>query len=93
MSSEVSKTELVALFKQAGSAHHQAYIETNGDDPEWPLWYAQFLENKLPAMINQQMTRSEIVWLLLTLEKQRAAESLTGSWPAYYAEEILRRYA
>jgi hypothetical protein len=36
---ELTKQEQVAqlsvLFSEAGKAHHQAYIETDGEDAEW----------------------------------------------------------
>ena len=35
--------QLEGLFREVGEAHHQAYIETDGADPEWPLWYAEYL--------------------------------------------------
>ena len=34
--------QLENLFHEVGEAHHQAYIETDGADPEWPLWYADY---------------------------------------------------
>src|SRR3954471_10797358 len=39
--------QLEGLFHEVGEAHHQAYIETDGADPEWPLWYADYLRDKL----------------------------------------------
>ena len=35
--------QLKGLLREVGEAHHQAYIETDGADPEWPLWYADYL--------------------------------------------------
>ena len=35
--------QLEELLRETGEAHHQAYIETDGADPEWPLWYADYL--------------------------------------------------
>jgi hypothetical protein len=35
--------QLQELFREVGKTHHQAYIETDGADPEWPLGYANFL--------------------------------------------------
>jgi hypothetical protein len=43
MSDEVTVERLAALFKQTGEAHHEAFLDTDGDDPEWPLWYAKYL--------------------------------------------------
>ncbi len=39
--------QLEGLFHEVGEAHHQAYIETDGADPEWPLWYADYLRERL----------------------------------------------
>jgi hypothetical protein len=30
--------QLEELVHEVGEAHPQAYIETDGADPEWPLW-------------------------------------------------------
>ena len=37
------KKQIAELFQKTGSDHHQAFIETDGEDPEWPLWYAECL--------------------------------------------------
>jgi hypothetical protein len=33
--------ELETLFQEAGKAHHEAFIDTGGEDLEWPAWYAE----------------------------------------------------
>jgi hypothetical protein len=31
-------------LREVGEAHHQAYyFEADGNDPGWPLWYANYL--------------------------------------------------
>ena len=27
-------------LKEVAKAHHQAFVETDGEDPDWPIWYA-----------------------------------------------------
>lgn len=39
---------LADLLVETGHAHHQAFIETNGADLNWALWYADYLADKLP---------------------------------------------
>jgi len=77
------------ILRQAGHDHHQAFIKTDGDDPEWPLWYAEYLEDKLPDYLGRQPTRSEIVYLLLAAVKAHEAEGSSEAWPEYYARFIL----
>jgi hypothetical protein len=81
--------QLTSLLRDAGSTHHKAFIATNGDDPEWPIWYAEFLQPKLNALLSAQWTKSEIVYLLLHAEKQRAAQKPGSSWPEFYAQVFL----
>ena len=80
--------ELAELLRQAGHDHHQAHIETDGDDPEWPLWYAGYLEDKLPDHLGRQPTRSEIVYLLMAAFKAQEADRSSDPWPEYYARFI-----
>lgn len=80
---------LSALLLQTKQAHHRAFIATDGDDPEWPLWYAGYLQPRLQSEFGLVMTQSELVYWLLRAEKQRAAEGTQMPWPDYYAERWL----
>jgi hypothetical protein len=84
--------KLEDLLRKAGSAHHQAFIKTNGEDPEWPLWYADYLLEKLGKLINAKFTKSELVYLLVTAEKERALMAPGSDWPRYYANFFIERY-
>ena len=84
--------ELAAVFRAAGSAHHDAFSQTDGDDPEWPLWYAEYLQEPLGKLFNTGFTRSELVYLLLSAEKDRQAEHSAPAWPEYYARFFRERY-
>src|SRR5437867_6375182 len=39
--------QLAALFREAGAAHHKAFAATDGEDPDWPSWYARYLAPRL----------------------------------------------
>jgi hypothetical protein len=57
--------QLEDLFHEAGEAHHQAYIETDGVDQEWPLWYADYLRERLGELLDASFTKSELVHMLV----------------------------
>lgn len=80
--------QLSDLFRQAGQAHHRAFIHTGGDDPEWPLWYADYLHPKLKGYLAKPLTKSELVCWLVKTEKERAA----GDWPTQYALGLINQY-
>ena len=80
--------ELADLLRQTGHDHHQAYLETNGEDPEWALWYAEYLVDKLPAHVGRTLTRSEIVYLLWAASQAHETNA-SEAWPEFYASFML----
>lgn len=77
--------ELADLLEETGNAHHHAYQATNGFDPEWALWYSDYLAERLPTHLGRDLTRSEIVYLLWAAMKAQADEESSEPWPEYYA--------
>jgi NAD(P)H-hydrate epimerase len=84
--------ELEQLFVETGHAHHQAFIETNGADPDWPIWYADYLKERLSTLLGATFTRSELVYLLVMADKERGLNAPGAKWPRYYAKFFIERY-
>ena len=84
--------DVAALFMETGENHHRAFIKTNGVDPEWPLWYANYLHDQLGKVLNTELTKSEIIYQLLMLEKKRALEAPEANWPEYYATILVDQF-
>ncbi|MEP0132672.1 MAG: hypothetical protein ABJJ25_02440 [Eudoraea sp.] len=82
--------ELAALLEKTGHAHHQAFIESDGVDPEWALWYAKTLEKPLSSLLNMTFTQSRVVYELIRLEE--TADVTNKFWPAVYAEDLVEKY-
>ncbi len=76
---------LSALLLETGKAHHRAYLETDGYDPEWPLWYAAHLQPPLREEFGLEMTQSDLVYWIVGAEKQRLAVRSQVFWPDFYA--------
>lgn len=83
------KEQIGQLFVEAGHAHHEAFIETDGADPEWPMWYANYLQAKLSAALGTELTQSEIVYWVIKLDKDYRAASPDEPWPTWYAQVLL----
>lgn len=86
-------TKLESLFRESGKAHHTAFIETDGEDLEWPSWYAEYLIGQLSGLLNAKFSQSELVYLLVWAEKERALKAPGADWARYYARFFLERYA
>ncbi len=84
--------QLEELFREAGEAHHQAYIETDGADPEWPLWYADYLRERLGALLDASFTQSELVYLLLLVANEQPLRAPGANWARYYAKFFIELY-
>ena len=84
--------ELADLFSEAGEAHNQAYIETDGYDPEWPIGYADYLLDRLLPLLEASMPKSELIYLLVHLSKIQPADAPGANWSRYYARYLAERY-
>jgi hypothetical protein len=84
-------TRIAALLHEAGETHHRVYRIVDGDDPDWASWYADWLINlsELPELLGAKPVRSELVWLLVGLDKDYAERKPDAPWPECYAERII----
>jgi hypothetical protein len=87
--------QIAALLHEAGETHHRVYRIVDGDDPDWASWYADWLLNlsELPQILETTPVRSELVWLLVSLDKEYADASPELPWPQWYAQRIVERFA
>ena len=63
---------------------------SDGADDDWASWYADWLVNlsELPDVLGLKPVRSELTYLLVSLDKQYTSEHQAGRWEDYYAERI-----
>ena len=83
---------LSELFKETGQAHHQAFIEVDGNDPDWPLWYAEHLHEPLGEHLSATLTKAELVDMLTLADKEHNARAPDAEWPRYFAQFLAERY-
>jgi len=84
--------KLIDLFRETGQAHHRAFIETDGDDPEWPMWYANHLHEPLSALLDAGFSKSELIYLIVKADREQALEAPGSDWTTYYATFFELRY-
>jgi hypothetical protein len=84
-------SRIASLLQEAGETHHIVYRIVDGDDPDWASWYADWLLNlsELPNILGARPVRSELVWLLVTLDREYAKQEPELPWPQWYAERIV----
>ena len=86
------EAQLAELFMQTGKDHHLAFIETDGEDPDWPQWYAEYLEHRLPELLqSSELSRASIAQALIEAD-QHHRESGDAAWPQTYAQFFINRF-
>jgi len=85
---------IAALLHEAGETHHLVYRIVDGEDPDWASWYADWLLklSELPRLLATTPVRSELVWMLVELDKGYTAASPETPWPSWYAARIVERF-
>lgn len=89
---ETVPSELEELLRGVARDHHQGFMEIDGDDPEWPIWYAERLYEPLVELLGASMTSSEIIYLLVHLSREHERVSPDVDWARYYSDELVDRY-
>jgi hypothetical protein len=86
--------QISALLHEAGETHHRVFRIVDGADDDWASWYAQWLIelSELPDLLGTKPVRSELIYLLVSLDKQFAAEDPGEPWETYYARRILSHF-
>ncbi len=86
--------QISALLHEAGETHHRVFRIVDGADDDWASWYAQWLIDlsELPDLLGARPVRSELIYLLVSLDKQYTAEAPSEPWETYYAHQILRHF-
>ena len=79
------------LLHEVAETHHQVFRITDGADDDWASWYADWLTrlSELPALLSSQLVRSELVYLLVRLDKEYTDEHPTEGWEEYYAARLV----
>ena len=89
-----TEDQVSALLHEVGETHHRVYRIVNGADDDWASWYADWLINlsELPALVGAKPVRSELVYLLVGLDKDYTAADQDQPWESYYAGRIVGHF-
>jgi hypothetical protein len=86
---------LAELLHEAAETHHVVYRITDGDDPDWASWYADWLLNlsELPELLGARPVRSQLVHALVQLDRDYTEAAPDERWEDWYAERLAERVA
>lgn len=90
---EEMKRGVANIFLRAAAAHHRAVEKGQTEDEEWPLWYAGHALDGLRETLGVDITKSELVHLILTVHHEHEQQAPDSKWPEYYGRFFADRYA
>ena len=90
MSANEPAHAVAALLHEAAETHHVVYRITDGDDPDWASWYADWLldHSELPELLGARPVRSHLVHALVQLDRDYASAAPAERWEDWYASRL-----
>lgn len=87
--------KVAALLHEAAETHHIVYRIVDGADDDWASWYGDWLVrlSELPQLVGRPPVRSELVSLLVGLDREYVRRKPAEAWETYYARAILDHFA
>jgi hypothetical protein len=81
---------IAELLHEAGETHHVVYRITDGDDPDWASWYADWLLDlsELPEALGARPVRSHLVHALVELDRAYTKAGSEEPWEEWYAARL-----
>jgi hypothetical protein len=89
-----NERRIAELLHEAAETHHIVYRITDGDDPDWASWYAEWLLklSELPDLLGTKPIQSHLVHALVELDRDYTAKAPTERWEDVYAPELVARF-
>jgi hypothetical protein len=92
---EAAVTKVAELLHEVGETHHRVYRIVDGADDDWASWYGDWLVrlSELTQILDRQPVRSELVYLLVGLDKEYMERKPAETWETYYARRIVEHFS
>jgi hypothetical protein len=87
---EAQISRIAGLLHEAAETHHVVYRITDGDDPDWASWYADWLldHSELAAVLGRRPVRSHLVHDLVDLDREFISMERAERWEDWYARRL-----
>jgi hypothetical protein len=87
--------QISALLHQVAETHHVVFAITDGTDPDWATWYADWLANlsSIGELLGGRPVRSELTYVLVGLDKEYTLQKPAKKWEDFYAARLAKHFA
>jgi len=82
---------IAELLHEVAETHHVVYRISDGEDPDWASWYADWLLtlSELPELLGSMPVRSHLVHTLVQLDRDYTADAPAERWEDWYAPRLV----
>jgi hypothetical protein len=82
------------VLSEAAETHGTVYKIIDGQDADWASWYANWLIklSPLPDLLGVTPVRSELVYLLVRLDKEYTSTPREQRWEDFYASGLVAHF-
>src|SRR5437667_4592238 len=94
MDTAEARRAVAELLHEAAETHHRVYRITDGEDPDWATWYANWLTtlSELPTRLGSAPVRSELTYHLVRLDREYGQGTAGERWEDSYAAQLVEVY-
>ena len=84
---------IAELLHEVAETHHTVFRISDGEDPDWASWYADWLLglSELPELLGSKPVRSHLVHALVQLDQEYTAAQPDEPWEGWYAARLADR--
>jgi len=84
---------LSRLIRDCQRDHRAAFAQTDGNDPDWPLWYAEYLLLPLETALGADFHKSQLIYALMNADFEHTGRAPESDWADFLASELIEHYA
>ena len=83
------------LLHEVAETHHTVFRITDGDDPDWASWYADWLLDlsELTEALGARPVRSHLVRTLVELDREFTSGEQDERWEDWYAARLWAEFS
>ena len=85
--------QLTELFTETARAHHEAFAATDSKDPEWPIWYAEYLQQPISEILQNKFLKSNLIYCMMSADFEYAARETDVPWQKFYSDHFIEHFA
>ena len=87
------ESQLTELFTETAKAHHEAFAATDGNDPEWPIWYAEYLQEAISEILQNRFLKRNLIYCMMNADFEYTARETDDPWQKFYSDHFIEHFA